>query len=493
MILLLSEISKYLILLLMALYTCLNFAALRRGRPGYRDGLCRKLMFMTCLQMFFGGFILILNTGDLSIAAMLLLQLFVSLLYRSIYRKLYPQASQVLVCNMLMLFSIGMLMLARLSVARAWRQLLYWLPALLITLLVPFFISRLRILARWGLLYALAGIGLLGVVWVAGETTYGAQLSLSLGPLTVQPSEFVKILFVFFTAGMLYRKQSFPRIVFTTILAAAHVLLLVASTDLGSGLVFFMAYLFMLYVASGRAFYLFSGLGAGAGASVLAYKLFRHVRVRVLMWRDPFSDYENMGYQLAQSLLAIGTGGWFGVGLCRGIPGSIPKSYNDYIFAAICEELGGIFGILLLLIYLGFLLQMFRVALHMEDSFYKIVGVGMASMIGFQTFLHVGGVIRMIPATGITLPLISYGGTSLLSTAILLAVIQGLYVLEGRAQAAAGKTPLEDEDDALDEPVDEDELMVLNERLYGQDYYEEDLKREMPLPQIRPLDPEDIL
>ena len=142
--------------------------------------------------------------------------------------------------------------------------------------------------------------------------------------------------------------REFKQVAVTTAAAAAHVIILVLSKDLGGALIFFVVYLVMLYVATGNPFYFIGGLAGGCAASAAAYRLFAHVRVRVVAWRDPLSVIDKEGYQICQSLFAIGTGGWFGVGLYQGMPEKIPKVEQDVVFSAISEELGGIFAICLI-------------------------------------------------------------------------------------------------------------------------------------------------
>mgnify|MGYP000627031753 FL=1 len=223
--------------------------------------------------------------------------------------------------------------------------------------------------------------------------------------------------------------ELFKDIVITTALAAFHVLILVASKDLGAALIIFIVYLVMLYVATSQPLYVFAGLGAGAAASVVAYYLFNHVRVRVIVWQDPFASYQNGGYQVAQSLFAIGTGSWFGTGLFQGKADAIPVAETDFIFSAICEEMGLIFALCIILIFLSCYVMFLNIAMQLHNRFYKLVALGLGTCFIFQSFLTIGGVTKFIPSTGVTLPLISYGGSSVLSTLIMFAIIQGLYIL----------------------------------------------------------------
>lgn len=251
----------------------------------------------------------------------------------------------------------------------------------------------------------------------------------TIGGISIQPSELVKIIFVFFVAASFKRSMEFKEIVITTAIAAFHVLILVVSKDLGAALIIFVVYLVMLYVATHQPLYILAGLGAGSVASVVAYYLFSHVRTRVIVWKDPFASYDNGGYQVAQSLFAIGTGGWFGTGLYQGQPDTIPVAAEDFIFSAISEEMGLIFALCLILICVSCYVMFLNIAMQLHNMFYKMVALGLGTCYIFQVFLTIGGAVKFIPSTGVTLPLVSYGGSSLISTLIMFAIIQGLYIL----------------------------------------------------------------
>jgi cell division protein FtsW (lipid II flippase) len=216
----------------------------------------------------------------------------------------------------------------------------------------------------------------------------------------------------------------------TTIVAAFHVLILVVSKDLGAALIIFVVYLVMLYVATQKPFYAVAGIFAGSVAAIVAHRLFTHVRVRVEAWKDPFAVYNRGGYQVAQSLFAIGTGSWFGTGLFQGKADKIPVADEDFIFSAISEEMGLIFGLCLILVCVSCYVMFLNIAMQLRTRFYKLVALGLGTCYIFQTFLNIGGVTKFIPSTGVTLPLISYGGSSVMSTLIMFAIIQGLYILK---------------------------------------------------------------
>ena len=211
-----------------------------------------------------------------------------------------------------MLLSIGFVILTRLSYEKAIKQFFIVTASIAIGMLIPFFIHKLKFLKNLTWVYALVGIGALGIVLILGSVTNGSKISYSIGGITFQPSEFVKIIFVFFVASALYESTDILRIALTAIIAGMHVLILVASKDLGSALIFFIVYVFMVYIATRNVGYLLLGSAGGCAAAVLAYQFFSHVQVRVQAWRDPWSCIDDAGYQITQSLFAISSGGWFG-------------------------------------------------------------------------------------------------------------------------------------------------------------------------------------
>ena len=174
-----------------------------------------------------------------------------------------------------------------------------------------------------------------------------------------------------------------------------------------------------------------------AGMAFVLFKdrLFDHVMIRVSVWRDPWADISGDGYQITQSLFAIGTGSWFGMGLMGGAPQKIPVVEKDFIFSAISEEFGGLFALCLVLVCCSCFIMFMNIAVQIKGSFYKLVAAGLGIIYGFQIFLTIGGVIKMIPSTGVTLPLVSYGGSSIFATVIIFGVIQGLYILKQKEEA----------------------------------------------------------
>ncbi|MBQ3615101.1 MAG: FtsW/RodA/SpoVE family cell cycle protein, partial [Anaerotignum sp.] len=255
-------------------------------------------------------------------------------------------------------------------------------------------------------------------------------LSFGIGPIdiTFQPSEIAKFLFVFYLASVFRKRVDWKQFLTTAILSAGLVFLLVLQKDLGSALIFFMTYMVMLYIATSNEFLFLIGMGAASGAAAVAYKLFSHVRVRVAAWQNPWADIDTGGYQIVSSLFAITTWGLFGSGLTKGMPRSIPVVESDMIFAAICEEFGAIFGMGVIGIFIMILFRGVRIALDCDRRYYSILAIGVTTMISFQAFIILGGVIKLIPLTGVTLPFVSYGGSSVLVSLMMIGLLQWVCV-----------------------------------------------------------------
>ena len=425
---LITNVSKYLMILLIAIYTYYNFRFFGIRDEWGKRRLCRLQNVVMVLIHTLAYLIIYLRTEDEKTLMFFGAQLLFFFLYMGLYRLFYRNLSRLLLNNACMLLSTSFIILTRISMDRAVRQ--FAIVAVAVTMIIPFIMDRAWQLSKIPWVYGSIGLALLLVVCVMGNTAFGAQLSINIGGFSFQPSEFVKISFVFFVATMFYRSVDFKTIAVTTAVAAAHVLVLVMSKDLGSALIFFVTYLLMLFVATGSWLYLGLGAGSGAAAAVIAYNLFSHVRTRVEAWLDPWSDISGKGYQISQSLFAIGTGGWFGMGLYQGMPSKIPVVEKDFVFSAISEEMGGIYAICLILICLGCFMQFMMIAAKMQAVFYKLIAFGLGTTYIVQVFLTIGGVTKFIPSTGVTLPFVSYGGSSILSTFIVFNVVQGLYILK---------------------------------------------------------------
>lgn len=431
MIHILVQVIKYITILLFLVYTLEGFRVLRAGKDEETQnvtyGLQRIIIFMIHLGSFL---VLYITTENKKVIGFYVIQLIFFIAMYMIYGLFYKNYSKLVLNNMCLLMMIGLIMLTRLNIDRGVRQFEFMLAGFVISAIIPIILQNVSAFRKFTWVYAAVGIVSLAVVAVAGATSYGAKLSIKFGGFSIQPSEFVKILFVFFIASMLRENIDLRTVIITSTVSALFVLTLVASKDLGGALLFYFTFLVMVYVAT-KKFYIFAGgVGLMALASVAGYYLFSHVQTRVIAWQDPLSVIDKQGYQISQSLFAIGTGGWFGLGLNQGMPKKIPVVENDFIFSAISEEMGGIVAVCIIMICVSCFLMIFNVAMKLKDNFYRFVALGLGTTYALQVFLTIGGVTKFIPSTGVTLPLVSNGGSSMLSTMILFGIIQGLYIMK---------------------------------------------------------------
>ena len=270
---------------------------------------------------------------------------------------------------------------------------------------------------------------------VVGIVKNGARNWVGFRRLSVQPSEFMKPVMIMCLAGGFANRPRFMQCVPTLIFAAACCGILLMQRDLGAVLLYFLTTVLMYYAATSNAFITLSGLGMGAGAAVLAYRYIPLVQTRVALWKNPWTDPTDKGLQLVQSLIAIGSGGLFGMGLGLGRPRSIPLYYSDFIFAAITEEFGLVFAIGVLTVYVLIILRGLIVAFNARTSYHSLAAFGLVVILGLQTMLIVGGNTKLIPLTGVTLPLVCYGGSSLVSTFFSMGLLLGMSSMNAEDEA----------------------------------------------------------
>jgi len=356
------------------------------------------------------------------------------------------------------LAGIGLIVQTRINPSIALRQLLVMGIGVLAMVVTILFMRRTSLFKRLRVPFILLSFVLLAAALVFGRTQYGATNWFTVFGVSVQPSEFVKILLIFVLASLLDQDRSVVKLLIALAYMGGCVLLLLMSKDLGGTLLFTGTAVALLYVATGSKLLLGASLGTGAGGAVAAYHLFSHVRVRVALWQNPWAMYEGQGYQVVQGLIAIASGGLFGLGLTRGLPKVIPVAHSDYIFAVICEEFGILFGLIVLAFYLIFIIRGALVAMDARRSFDSLIAIGCVTMISLQSFIIIAGVCKLIPLTGITMPFVSYGGSSMLSCFILLGILEGIAIENHRAdlrEYARGTSSFGDEDE--DEDFDEEE------------------------------------
>lgn len=424
-----SDLAKYFILVFLSLYTAECFLVfLFKNEKRRKHCYIRQIIYI--LIIHFASFLTIcLKTGDYRyLFIYVLLEVFV-ILALELIPTLFKKVNRLLINNVCLLISIGLIILIRLDYRAAIKQFIISIFAVVLGCLILALIVRARQIPNLSYIYAIIGITLLSAVYVLGNITNGSKLSVSVFGISFMPSEFVKILFVLFVAGSLFKDSSFKNLCITTILAAIHIVVLALSTDLGAALILYFVYVVVVFVATRSYLYLGIGSTAGCVAAYFSYKIFRHVRVRVAAFTDPFSVIDNEGYQITQSLFALSSGSWFGMGLYEGSPESIPYVETDFIFSAITQEMGIIFAICLILICLSCFIMYINISFKFSNLFYRYTAIGLGVSYIFQVFLTVGGETKFIPLTGVTLPLVSYGGSSVMATVFSFFILEGLYAI----------------------------------------------------------------
>ena len=421
--------SKYLIAASMVLYTFLAYVALPSGKDVRRT--CETLQRL-CIGVFTINAYLTMAilAEDEYLFVFGLLQLAIVIGTALLYRTLYKSANMLMANNILMMLSIGLVMISRINHGKAQKQLLISLGGMLFLLLFPLLRDRFDSLRKGTYFYGVMGIAALAGVLLLGAITNGSKITFTIAGLTFQLSEFVKILFLLFMASALCEENNTQHLIFLTLAALVHVGILVVSRDLGSALIFFVIYLVLLFLSTGKWEILVSGILFGVITAILCYFMFAHVRVRVQVFLDPWSSIDGSGFQITQALFAISFGGLFGAGLMQGMPSSIPFVESDFIFAAIIEEMGIIFGICLILLCLNIFTDFLLLAGSYSNKFYRLYTFGTAVAFIFQAFLTIGGEVKFIPLTGVTLPLVSYGGSSVLATFIMFGIIGAIFMLQ---------------------------------------------------------------
>lgn len=268
-----------------------------------------------------------------------------------------------------------------------------------------------------------------------GRWYQGARNWLYVGPVSGQPSEFMKPVLIVILAACFCNRPRFERCLPGIGFAALCCGILLSERDLGALLLYFLTTVLMYYVASSNGLLCGAGLAMGAGAAVIAYQALPYVQDRVAIWRNPWADPQDAGYQIVRALAAIGSGGLFGSGLGLGMPRNVPLYHSDFIFTSIAEEFGLIFSLGLMAVYVLIILRGLIVAMNARTSFHSLTAFGLVAMLGLQALLIIGGNTKMLPLTGVTLPLVSYGGSSLVSTFFSMGMLLGISSMNAEDEA----------------------------------------------------------
>ncbi|NLI11253.1 MAG: FtsW/RodA/SpoVE family cell cycle protein [Peptococcaceae bacterium] len=406
-----SRATERNLLLLAAPYTLAGMLALYLGsqRAGYQS----------------------LILGPAAVAAFFLVHLY--------WKKVGYKGDSYLLPITAVLSATSLVVLYRLNPAYGMRQFIWILIGLGVLLLTSRLLVDFRFLGDYKYIYALAGLIALILPIFFGQEHGGAKSWLDFGLFQFQSSEFVKILVVLFLASFLTENKSVlsagtrslgwlsipgpQEWVPLVAMWGVSLLLLVFQRDLGTALIYFGTFLAMVYVATARVSYVVFGLGLFTAGAAASYQLFGHVRYRVAIWLNPWPYADTAGYQLIQSYFAIGSGGVLGTSLGQGYPDFIPLVHSDFIFSAICEELGLLGGAAIIVLFMFYVFRGIKISMNTKDEFAALAASGFTALLGLQAFIIIAGVTGLLPLTGVTLPYVSYGGSSLVANFILMGLL----------------------------------------------------------------------
>ena len=357
-------------------------------------------------------------------------------------RRLAPDADPILLPTIALLNGLGYVVIAGLNQRLAAAQATWTAIAIAAFVATLWIVKRPRDLERYRYTFATVGLGLLLLPLVPGigyDAGSGSRIWVHLGPINFQPGEVAKVaLAIFFAAYLADQRELIatsqwrlgpvrlphPKYLGPVLIAwAVTLLVMFYQKDLGSSLLFFALFVVMLWVATQRASFLVIGGGLFAIGATFAWQAFGHVRTRVDIWLDPWRDAGGTGYQIIQGMFAMASGGITGTGLGLGGETRIPAAENDFVFAVIAQELGLAGGAIVLVAYLLMVGSGLRIAQRTEIAFDKLLATGLTLLLGLQAFIIVAGVTRLLPLTGVALPFISYGGSSLVMNYVLLAIL----------------------------------------------------------------------
>ncbi|NLO89412.1 MAG: FtsW/RodA/SpoVE family cell cycle protein [Clostridia bacterium] len=402
----------------------------------------RKLLLRVAAYLFIGTGVLFLEHPDsgreLFTAVVIITCIYFAL--NQFWNYVHFAGDPYMLSLIFVLCSTSLILLYRLNPIYAARQFLWFIVGL--TALAVSSKINYRKLADYKYLYAAGGALLLLLPVFFGAERGGAKSWLQIGSITIQTSEFVKILLVLFLASYLSQKstelvrekQSFKGFKLPSLeewgpllmMLGISLIFLVFQKDLGATLIFYGTFLAMLYISTAKLSYIIMGSLLFLIGGSATYFIFDHVKMRVETWINPLQYAETAGYQVIQSLLAFGYGGLTGAGLGEGFPHFIPAVHTDFIFAAAAEELGLAGALALLMVYILLIYLGFKIAARARDNFSKLLAAGFTSLMALQIFIIIGGTTKLLPLTGVTLPFLSYGGSSLVSNCIIVGLLMNI-------------------------------------------------------------------
>lgn len=346
------------------------------------------------------------------------------------------------------LLSIGTIMIFRLDDASGFKQIVWILAGFAMFFLSYFAMKVLRRLDRPVFLYFGLAVVLFLATAVLGVTINGARNWIIIGPISIQPTEISKILLIFFISSYYAQKERYENIAFRgkpigqyLLLGCVYLLIAlgVLQRDLGTVMIFAAVFLALQYMYEPNRKMILLNVGLMVAGGLMATLLFSHIRVRITTWINPWEHIDDIGYQITQSLFAVASGGFLGTGIGLGMPQTIPLAESDFIFAAICEEMGILTGMGLIMLFLLLVYRSYKIAFGQKSMFHRSLAIGLSTMFAAQSFIIFAGVLKVIPLTGITIPFVSYGGSSMLASFMALGILQYLSENKEKKGIAHGK------------------------------------------------------
>lgn len=327
-----------------------------------------------------------------------------------------------------MLISIGTIMIYRIDERLGIKQLI-WISLGILVFFITYFIMKYIISwSNWIYFYLASSYTLFLMTFILGSRRKGAINWISIKGISFQPAEITKLLIIFILAAYYSNRPKWKDVknasYYLMGIIYSFIFLLFLQRDLGTAVIFYLIFTAIQFIYEEDRKLIFYNIGVSAIGGFIGYTVFDHVKIRFQSWLNPWKYIDRQGYQITQSLFAIAEGGFFGKGLGLGYPDFIPEVYTDFIFSAICEEMGVFTGIGIIMLFMILVYRGFKIAISQDNQFYRILALGISILFGVQSFIILGGVLKMIPLTGITLPFVSYGGSSLLSSFIALGILQ---------------------------------------------------------------------
>lgn len=399
----------------------------------------RPLIYIL-LETFLGGVLISMAEGGFKReTAVLLGAMGLTLIVVYTILSAFPLGDHYIFLITAMLGVIGVVMLLRLQTGHGQRQVIWFSVGAALFLVTALLYKNINIWNRLNRVYVVFAAALFLVTAAVGSVSHGARSWLEIGPFSFQPSELIKVIFIL-TLSSIYTNEIHPkksgfgkwyntkngRNGAATIISYMFLGFLVLQRDWGTAVLFFTLYIAYLAVYGSGKLFLLANFGLGIIGGTVGVMTMSHIQTRIDVWLHPFADASSKGYQITQSLFAIGEGGFSGRGIGAGSPYYIPEVHTDFIFSAICEEMGILGGLAVIMLYFVLVYRAFKISLTSTNEFNKAVAMGIGTMLGVQTFIILGGVTKLIPLTGITLPFVSYGGSSMVATFLALGILQGI-------------------------------------------------------------------